>query len=194
MTKKSLILAMLVCGTLAVAAQEHVEFRWYGFYGVGEYAFMTNVNQTTHSDTANLHGFTFISGFQFGKEAGLGLGVTYLNDPRGGFTQLPVFLELRSHFSRNTLTPFSAVQIGYCIPLGATGIPPKSIYIDEGGLYFNILAGARYALSRNLAVNLNMGYQLMFLNKVKMCDENGMPALDDPILFHMLRFGAGVNF
>ncbi|MBR1851139.1 MAG: outer membrane beta-barrel protein [Bacteroidales bacterium] len=194
MAKKLLLFAAVLVGVVSASAQNHIEFRWHGYYGVGEYAFMTNLNTTKYNDTANLNGFTFVSGFQFRKEAGLGLGFTFLSDPRGSFTQLPVFFELRSHYSRSRLSPFSVLQLGYTIPLGTTGPAPKSVSIEEGGLYFGLNGGVRYAITRNVGVNLNVGYQLIFMNDVRQCDPNGIPALNDAILFHMFRVGAGINF
>lgn len=193
--KKILVLLTLALGFgFSATAQNHIEFKWYGFYGVGEYAFMTNINTTKYNDTANLNGFTLVSGFQLRKEAGIGLGITFLSDPRGAFTQLPVFIELRSHYSRDQIAPFSALQVGWTIPLGTTGPAPKSVTIEQGGLYFGLNGGVRYAISRNLGVNANLGYQLIFMNDVRWCDLEGIPALNDAILFHMFRFGLGVNF
>ena len=119
--KKTIIAAvalLCLCGT--AVAQRHVEFYWRGVYVVGDASYMMNLNRSKNdngfADTVSAFMPSASAGFQFRKEAGVGVGFSYLADPTGAFTQLPVFVELRSHFLRSRLTPYSVLQVGYSLP------------------------------------------------------------------------------
>ena len=200
--KKTIIAAVaLLCLIGTAAAQRHVEYRWRGFYGTLDMSYGFNLNRGEGlngvADTAGMLGMGFSAGFQFSKEAGVGVGFTYLADPSGAYTQLPVYVELRSHLSRGQLTPYTALQVGYTMPLGSSSEPP-SIEITEGGLYFGLDLGARYALNRNFAVGGHVGYKLLQSIKLKrsMINEFGdeVPYLEDAVVLHMLFIGACLYF
>ena len=112
--KKAILVAvalLCLCGT--AVAQRHIEFRWHGLYCVGDVSYAFNVNRGPNDlgigDTVSGFMPSFSAGYQFRKEAAVGLGFSYLADPTGGFTQLPLFFELRSHFSRAQLTPYTVL-------------------------------------------------------------------------------------
>ena len=190
--KKIFIVAVaLLCLSGTAVAQRHIEFRWHGLYCVGDASFAFNVNRTSETGIADtVAGFmpSFSAGYQFRKEAAVGLGFSYLADPTGGFTQLPVFVELRSHLSRNQLTPYTLLQVGYSLPLGSSSEPP-SAKIEEGGLYLGFEVGARYAFSRSFAIGLHGGYKLLKSNKVQRTDALNMPILTEAVTLSMLNFG-----
>lgn len=187
-----------LCG--AAQAQHHVEFRWHGVYVVGDASYGFNLNRSvdefdTIASTLNAFIPSFSAGYQFRKEAGVGLGFSYVADPTGAYTQMPLFVELRSHFMRSRLTPYSVLQVGYTLPLGtASDMTPVSSEIEEGGLYFGLEVGGRYAVNRNLAVGAHTGYRLLQSNSVKRMDANGHSILSVPVVFHMLTFGVSLYF
>ena len=191
--KKIIIVAVaLLCLSGTAVAQRHIEFRWHGLYCVGDASFAFNVNRSPNDlgigDTVAGFMPSFSAGYQFRKEAAVGLGFSYLADPTGGFTQLPVFVELRSHFSRAQLTPYTVLQVGYSLPLGSSSEPPSS-KIEEGGLYLGLEVGGRYAFSRSFALGLHGGYKLLYSNKVQRTDALNMPILTEAVALSMLSFG-----
>ena len=144
--KKIIIAAvalLCLCGT--AAAQRHIEYKWRGAYVVVDGSYVMNLNRSTSTSTIvsvadTMSGFALgvSGGFQFRKEAGVGLGVTYLLDPTGAFTQMPIYAELRSHFSRSRLTPYAVLQLGYTLPRALTmriGIEKIRLYAQGCNLF-----------------------------------------------------------
>ncbi len=183
----------------------HIEFKYYGFYCVVDYShFMhfasengayidQNGSMHYYSDVYNLNGITAVAGWQWRKESALGIGFSYLNDAVGSFSQIPVFLEFRSHFLRNRITPFTSVQLGYSIPFGSKNNVAEYTRIDEGGITFGLEVGARFAISRKLGLNIYVGYQ-MIQNRSVERGFNEVAASRFPELYDNLKFGIGVNF
>lgn len=154
----------------------HLEFRYYGFYGVVNFTYMTNLN-TTHdlyTDKYTLAGVKAVAGFQWRKESSVGLGVSYLSDPSGSFSQIPVFVELRSYYTRSRLAPYSAIQMGYSIPLGTTNGGVEYTKLNEGGITLGAEVGGRYAFSRHFGINFGVGYQFIMSNSVERGDASGV--------------------
>lgn len=169
---------------------QHVEFKWHGFYGTVDYAFMTNLN--TKTDKVSFNSFNGTFGWQIRKESAVGIGVSFLHDSKNAFTQIPIFLELRSHFLSSRLSPFSAVQVGYTIPIGTSSAGPEAISVKEGGVTFAILLGGRFAITRTIGINAFVGYQLLHNNQVERKVDN-MLAMREPVLLHNLKIGVGIN-
>lgn len=195
MMKKTILAAvalLCLCGT--AAAQRHIEYRWRGIYFVGDASYVMNLNRSAGenglADTVSGFMPSLSGGFQFRKEAAVGLGFAYLSDPNGAFTQLPVFLELRSHFMRSQLTPYVVLQAGYSLPVGASSKPPVT-KIDEGGLYLGVEVGGRYAFNRTVALGLHANYRLLQSNAVIRHDAANKPMLTETVVLHML--GAGLS-
>ena len=166
MKKAFLLLAAVVTLMAAQAQERHIEPFWHGLYGVAGYDFSTNINTTAFSDKATFHNFYVVGGWQIRKESGIGLGVEFMKDPTGAFTQLPVFFEVRSHYLRSQLTPFTSVRVGYSIPLGFYGSGAAYTKIEAGGPTFGLNIGGRYAFNRKMGVSAFVGYQLIALRKV----------------------------
>lgn len=214
MKKISLLLAVLLLATAARAGQppmpqawgDHIEFKYYGFYSVIDYTYMhafTNESgQYMHPQTGQiiyaidnyaLNGVTAVAGWMWRKESALGLGFSYLNDTEGSFSQIPVFLEFRSHFLRNRLTPFTAVQLGYSIPFGSKNKSEDYTRIDQGGITFGFEVGIRFALRQKLGLNLYGGYQLIHCNSVERgFDQVAYSRFSE--LYEHYKFGVGLNF
>lgn len=196
---KKIVLAavalLCLCGT--AAAQRHIEFRWHGFYCVGDMSYGVNLNRSANdnnfADTVGAFMPSISAGYMFRKEAVVGLGATYVADANGAFTQLPVYVELRSHFMRSRLTPYTVLQVGYSLPLGVSSDAP-STKIEEGGLYVGLSVGGRYAFSRSLALGLHLDYKLLQSNVVSRHDMENAPMLNEPVVLHMLGGGLSVYF
>ena len=203
MKKTALLLALLTLAVASNAGQPpmpqsqppHIEFKYYGFYSVIDYTFMTNLNKEhgEYVDSYALNGITAVAGWQWRKESAVGIGFSYLNDATGSFSQIPVFIEFRSHFLRNRITPFTAVQLGYSIPFGSKNADVDYTRIEEGGITAGFSAGARFAVSPKFGINLYVGYQLIQNNSVER-GFNSVAATRLPELYHHIKFGLGVNF
>ena len=202
--KKTILLLLLLTATAATRAGQapspqslppHVEFKYYGFYSVIDYTFMTNLN-TTHGeyvDKYTLNGLTAVAGWQWRRQSGIGIGFSYLNDGNASFSQIPVFVEFRSHFLRNRITPFTAIQLGYSIPFGSKNAAVDYTRIEEGGITAGLSVGARFAITQKIGLNLYAGYQLIQNNSVER-GFNSVAATRLPELYHNVKFGLGVNF
>lgn len=153
----------------------HLEFRYYGFYGVVDLTYMTNLNKThdLYTDKYSLMGLTAVAGFQWRKESAVGLGMSYLSDPTGSFSQIPIFIELRSYYTRNRLAPYSAIQMGYSIPLGTTNGGIEYTMLNQGGITLGAEIGGRLAFTRHFGINLGVGYQFIMSNSVERGDAMG---------------------
>lgn len=173
--------------------EQHIEPYWHGLYGVAGYNFATNVNTTAYSDKATFHGFYAVGGWQIRKESGVGLGVEFLKDASGAFTHLPVFVELRTHYLRSQLTPYSTVYIGYAIPLGATSGGDNAVKINQGGPLWGVNIGARYAFNRNLAVAAYVGYMGERFGHVGRWVDGSL-AIDRPLLLQNIKAGVSLNY
>ena len=191
--KKVILLAVAVFAMMTAQAQRHVEFKWHRWYGVAGYDFSTNINKTRFEDKATFHGVYAIGGWQIRKESGVGLGVEFLKDPTGAFNQLPVFIELRSHYFRSQLTPYTSVSVGYSIPLGSSSGGENAIKIKTGGAIWGVNVGARYAITRTFAVSAFVGYQLIALRKVGLYAD-GQLETTQPVTMHNFKVGVGFNF
>lgn len=187
----------LLCLSGTAVAQRHIEFLWRGIYLTGDASYAFNINRSANesgiADTVSGLMPSFSVGFQFRKEAGVGLGFAYLSDPNGAFTQLPVYAELRSHFLRSRLTPYAVLQVGYSLPVGSSSEPP-TVKIEEGGLYLGLEIGARYAISRQTALALHAGYKMLQSNEVQRSDALNKPMLSEAVNLNMINFGLTFYF
>lgn len=194
----AIVALVSLCG--AAQAQRHIEYRWHGVYVTGDMSYGFNVNRAVDEfDTipCELNAFMpgISMGYQFRKEAGVGLGFNYVADPTGAYRQMPLFVELRSHFMRSQITPYGVLQAGYCLPLGASSAPdPVGSKIEEGGLYFGLEVGARYAFNRSVAIAGHVGYRLLQANHVRRSDIEDHSILDIPVTLHVIAIGATLYF
>ena len=134
-------------------------------------------------------------GYSFRKEACVGLGFSYVADPTGAYTQLPIFVELRSHYSRARLSPFSVFQAGYTLPLGSMSeARPVSNQIEEGGLYLGLEGGVRYAITRHVAVAPHIGYRFLYANKLHRRHADGVSIVATPVGLHTITGGVSFYF
>lgn len=190
--KKVILLMAAVVAVMAAQAQ-HVEFKWHRMYGVAGYDFSTNINTTNYADKATFNSFYAIGGWQIRKESGIGLGVEYMMDATGAFSQLPVFVEVRSNYLRNRITPFTSAYVGYSIPLGSSSAGDNRVKIDKGGPTWGLSIGARFAYTRKLGFSAFIGYQGIFLNRVERY-QDGLLGYGEPLLLHDFKAGVGFHF
>ncbi|MBQ1408879.1 MAG: hypothetical protein IIY87_03885 [Bacteroidales bacterium] len=212
--RKILLPLLLVFAFAAKAAEppaptpapQHVEFKYYGFYSVvdftrmfclphfsGQYQDPVTGTIVGFNDKYNLNGITAVAGWQWRKETALGLGFSFLNDPLKSFSQIPVFVEFRSHYLRSRISPFTCLQLGYSVPFGSKNPVESYTRIVEGGITFAFSVGARFAIKQRFGINLYAGYQLIQLNSVER-GFNGVAATCMPELYDNIKFGLGVNF
>ncbi len=201
--KKIVFLLVAVVSLMAAQAQQHVEFKWHRMYGVAGYEFSSNINpihfdldegaNLEYGTKATMHGIYAICGWQIRKESGIGLGVEFLKDFAGGLTQLPVFVEVRSHYLRSQLTPYTSAYVGYSIPLGFYGTGAAYTKIEAGGPTFGLNVGGRYAFNRKMGISAFIGYQLITLRKVGLYAD-GVLHITQPVTMHNFKAGVGFNF
>jgi hypothetical protein len=201
--KKIVFLLVAVVSLMAAQAQQHVEFKWHRMYGVAGYEFSSNINaihfdldegaNLEYGTKATMHGIYAICGWQIRKESGIGLGVEFLKDFAGGLTQLPVFVEVRSHYLRSPLTHYTSAYVGYSIPLGFYGTGAAYTKIEAGGPTFGLNVGGRYAFNRKMGVSAFIGYQLITLRKVGLYAD-GVLHITQPVTMHNFKAGVGFNF
>ena len=201
--KKIVFFLVAVVSLMAAQAQQHVEFKWHRMYGVAGYEFSSNINaihfdldegaNLEYGTKATMHGIYAICGWQIRKESGIGLGVEFLKDFAGGLTQLPVFVEVRSHYLRSQLTPYTSAYVGYSIPLGFYGTGAAYTKIEAGGPTFGLNVGGRYAFNRKMGISAFIGYQLITLRKVGLYAD-GVLHITQPVTMHNFKAGVGFNF
>ncbi len=177
------------------ARPPHIEFKYFGFYSVVDYTFMSNLNKVhgEYIDDYTLSGITAVVGWQWRKASAVGIGFSYLNDATGAFSQIPVFLEFRSHYLRNRVTPYTAIQMGYSIPFGSSSNAADYTRLDKGGITMGLQGGIRFAIRPRFGLNLYVGYQMLQENSVERGIGNEA-ATRLPEQYHNLKCGIGVNF
>lgn len=173
----------------------HVWFKEYGWYGVADLFGATDISE----EKASIFGISASGGFQTTRATGFGIGFSYINDKTNAYSHLPIFIELRSHYSSKRLTPFSVLSVGYSIPKGGTQKNQLgSLKVLHGGIMFGLRLGFRFAYERKLAFNVFAGYQgqsLYVERKLNPTEEipDGINK-KEPVLLHFISYGVGVNF
>ncbi|MDY5969966.1 MAG: outer membrane beta-barrel protein [Bacteroidales bacterium] len=194
----------------------HTEFKAYGFYGIVDFTTFVNIGDNAKmsnlktGDKYTLMGVTTVAGYQFNHHSAAGLGFSYLNDKNGAFSQVPVFVEYRSHFTRNRIAPYAAAQIGWSFPLGTATSGNDWVKIKTGGISMGLEAGARFAITRKIGLNLFVGYHLLAPRAVERSGANMSEVYYDPSeqaestlgltaqslgeIYGNIKFGIGICF
>ena len=197
--KKTLTTVLLLTLCFVASAQkkeknnQHVEFRYHGFYSVVDYALMKTVSTLDDIESPLFHGINVVAGFQWRPESAVGFGFSYLHDPSGAFSQIPIYGEFRTHYLRGRIAPFTAARMGFSVPVGSGSSGEHYAKINSGGITFCLRAGVRYAFTRTFGANLFVGYQMLQMNEV----ERGTDGMCETIgseLFQTLQVGLGFNF
>ena len=191
-----MLLAMLC---FAASAQkkdkgdQHVEFRYHGFYSVVDYALMKTVSTLDDIESPLFHSINVVAGFQWRPESAVGFGFSYLHDASGAFSQIPMYVEYRTHYLRGRVAPFTTARVGFSVPVGSGSSGEHYAKINLGGLTFGARLGVRYAFTRSSGANIFAGYQMLQLNQVER-GTNGQCETIGAELFHTIQAGLGFNF
>ena len=195
MRKKAWVALLLVCLGGVATAQRHGSFRTRGFYSAIDFGYAFNLNRgeglNHEADTVAGYEMGISCGYQFSKEAGVGAGITYISDQNSAFNIMPAFVELRSHYLKSNLSPYTVVQVGYSIPLGASATHVK---IEKGGVYFGVAAGVRYSFSKAIALGIHGGYQLVNLRQVDRYNGEPTPWLTGATTLSIINAGLTLYF
>ena len=195
MRKKAWVAVLLVCLGGAATAQRHGSFRAHGFYSAIDIGYAFNLDRSEglngEADTVAGLELGISCGYQFSRAAGVGVGFSYLNDQSGAFNIMPAYVELRSHYLKSNLTPYTVVQVGYSIPLGASATDVK---IEKGGVYFSVGVGARYSFSKGIALGIHGSYQLVNLRQVDRYNGGANPWLTGATTLSIVNAGLTLYF
>ena len=120
--------------------------------------------------------FNFINGFNIKNTSiGLGIGVRkYYDKPSkhpdwhlvSSDVQIPVFLDVRTHFSSKTFTPYLGIGIG-----GSQGFDSDTTNNKAEGLYFHATGGLWINISERFAVFGGFAYEMQKLEYANFSDE-----------------------
>lgn len=178
-----------------LALPYHIWFKEYGWYGVVDLFGASDISD----EKASVFGISASGGFQTTRATGFGIGFSYINDKTNAYSHLPIFIELRSHYSSRRLAPFSVLSVGYSLPKSSTQKNMLgSLKVLHGGVMFGLRLGFRFAYDRKLAFNAFAGYQgqsLYVERKLNPTEEipDGINK-KEPVLLHFISYGVGVNF
>ncbi|MBO4751349.1 MAG: hypothetical protein J5526_01220 [Bacteroidales bacterium] len=191
--KKIALLAVMLC-FMQTAFSQHTLFREYGFYGTASYTLLTNVNRAEYNFVLN--GVTLSGGFQIRPKTCVELGVGFLADGNGIYTQIPFTVALRTHYLNTRLTPMTELFAGYALPLKKTGTNSdgNKMCIDQGGVTAGVNVGGRFSISRRLAINAYVGWHFFMINEFRVFTADKLPIAQDAWAAHCFRFGLGVMF
>lgn len=129
---------------LPTHAEEMRKYPWRprgyrGFFDIGM-AKAFNYSDMTYQ-------FTTSQGFQADPFFYMGIGVSANYDKTRDWLFLPIFANMRFHILDKRLTPFIDVKAGYS---------PTNVK----GAYVNVSLGCHYSISRNLGLNISIGYDM----------------------------------
>ena len=117
-----------------------------GFVTINELTGGPGLAGKTQPYSKYFFGFSSVNGYQVNSDffLGVGLGVSFYD---AGLL-VPLFLDFRYAFSTGQLSPYLYAD---------GGLRLKVSNLNETKLFINPGVGARYALSRNLALDLSVG-------------------------------------
>lgn len=179
---------------LMLPGKGRIEQRPTGFYGVvnvgGTYAFLKDNN-------TSLIGAEFIGGYRWSLYSSIGLGLGLYRESENLHSHIPVFIELRNYFTRNRLSPFSTINIGYSIPNGrVSNVGQMQTGVVRGGALVGFSLGIRYLFTKRNGISLFVGYT----GKQETIEEHielnikEKVSREVPNFLHQLKFGLGINF
>ena len=148
--------------------------------------------------STSLVGVDFIAGYRLSNFTSVAVGVGYYTTSDNLHSNVPVFFELRNHYTQNRLSPFTTVNLGYAIRSGRTSVPSKpQSGIIEGGPLVGVNVGIRYLFTNSTGVNLFAGYvghKSTIERHYLGISENGPSSIKEPNWLHQIKFGIGVTF
>ncbi|MCR4812953.1 MAG: hypothetical protein K5867_10230 [Bacteroidales bacterium] len=191
--KKIALIAALLC-VMQTAICQRTLFREYGSYGTASYTMLTNLNRKEYNFMLN--GVTLSGGFQIRPKTCVELGVGFLADASGVYTQIPFTVALRTHYMNTRLTPMTELFAGYALPLKKTGTNSNGdkMCIDQGGVTAGVNVGGRFSISRKVAINAYIGWHFFMINEFRVFTADKDPIAQDAWAAHCFRFGIGLMF
>lgn len=154
------LLLFVITAKLAAQDQEQradnsqQRFTIPAFFQESVYQFRTGLDVLPGADTRSFR-YWLVNGLQPNPRffAGLGIGVTYYNDP---LSLMPLFIDLNYAFKSDGIYPYLFLRSGYNF----------SIYTDRdlplvshaGGLFLNPGAGLQYETGSGVSWQLSLGY------------------------------------
>ncbi len=145
-----------------------------------------NLN-ANYTDAYNIH---FLSGFQFNRwvGAGLGVGVDFYNVNLGSV--LPVYAEGRGYFKASNFSPFYQVAAGWGFPI----VGEDSFYSEKkGGYYLAPALGLRFGGSQEANFFTTIGLQWQKATYTQDFGD-GVSNNKDTYTFRRFNFKVGVVF
>ena len=117
-----------------------------GFVSINEVTGGLGLVGHSYTYTKHFIGFSTVNGYQVTGNffLGVGLGISFYD----GGPLVPLFLDIRYAFNTGQLSPYLYADGG--MRLDVTSFNETKLFINPG-------VGARYALSRTLALNLSVG-------------------------------------
>lgn len=97
---------------------------------------------------------SFVNGVQFNPYLFVGMGTAVNYYTRGNDIGIPIFANVRGHFSKGVIAPFADLRVGY------------SPLIDAKGFYLSPSFGCRFGLSERAGLNVSVGYEMQWADVV----------------------------
>lgn len=148
---------------------KEADWRPRGYRGMAEVGASFGIK---YSDI--IYQLTTSHGFQADPNIFIGAGMGFDFDAKREWFFMPIFANLRFHFSKSRFAPFVDVKAGYS--------PVK-----VKGAYANVSFGCHYSLSRQLGLNISVGYDMQ-----KYDDMREMEYPSD--YMHAINLKVGVDF
>lgn len=145
-----LLLALAALMPLTAKAQWNVSPGYRSFYDLGVNIGTGGLSRTNF-EISTSQGYQVVPTY-FYIGTGAAFQAFFNADGACGF---PVFVDMRSHLSSGSVSPFIDVRVGYAAI-------NNSNYYDGGGFYLNPSIGLRFKVSNSVGINLRAGYTLQY--------------------------------
>ena len=97
---------------------------------------------------------SFVNGVQLNPRLFVGLGSAFNYYTKDEAIGIPIFANVRCHFTTSGIAPFGDLRVGYS-PFG-----------DAKGFYFSPSFGCRFGLSKRVGLNVGVGYEMQWADVV----------------------------
>ncbi|GJM33241.1 MAG: hypothetical protein DHS20C18_22420 [Saprospiraceae bacterium] len=144
---------------------EFQERGWYNLTYFASYGGKTGENAFIGIGLLN------ITGFQFNRMVGLGLGIgADAYSLEGGETLYPVFAEARGYLFKKNVSPYYAASVGYGFAFKDRN---QELFKARGGLMFHPAIGLRLGGSKSANMLVDVGYKFQNAYFERRFDFNG---------------------
>ncbi len=151
---KKLFVTLLLAASMSANAQ-HLEAGYHGFVDAGFATYTFSQLSPTAIPVTTTHGYQFNPylflgagvGFYFTSSSEWGEVGDMPYNKRKAKTDIPVFFNIRTNFTKTRFSPFFDGKVGVCVNNG-------------GGIYINPSIGCRYAINDMLGLSFSVGYEM----------------------------------